>query len=170
MSVQRVIDLCGRYNEEAQMLAAATHADSERVVNVNIFYHLPDSPHILNEFTWQTDDRFAKSDEISKDLSNTAKAFRCSVSLGENTVTDTLHFYLENLRKAYEHLKRMEQTADQFEIPFHQYSPNRHPELIEKVPFLRTRGFLGHWYHKIQGPLHTVVVGHSIPNERRAFV
>ncbi|PCI01817.1 MAG: hypothetical protein COB76_00340, partial [Alphaproteobacteria bacterium] len=48
-----------------------------------------------------------------------------------------------------------------FEIPFHDYRATDHLDMIEDVPFLKTRSFLKNWFHKIEGPLHTVVVGHT---------
>lgn len=161
MSAQQLVELSQQYNEQATHLKQVCETESRRMVSLGVFFHLPDSPHILRDFVWQTEDRFAASDKVAEQLDQTARAFVTAASLSADALDATTGFLIENIKSMHDHALRMKHTDDHFEIPFHDHDPRMHVELVEAVPFARTRQFLSHWLHHIDGPLHTVAITHQ---------
>jgi uncharacterized protein Usg len=100
-------------------LKQACLIDSQRAVSLDVFYHMPDNPHVLRDFVWQTEDEFVATKTITDQLDQTARAFISASSLTQEALDSTVEFLADNIKSMRDHALRMKNTDDHFEIPFH---------------------------------------------------
>lgn len=156
MDPQHVGRLTEYYNRLNQEFASLCRTTSKAVVSMNIFYHMPDHPHVLRDYVYQYDDVFGGGLDLEKKFSQLAKA--TAYVRSEEQADGIIDFLKNNVAEAILHLRKLDKTDDHFEIPFNQYAPSKHPEIIESVPLVKTREFLHFWQREIEGPLHTVAI------------
>lgn len=142
MDAAHIAELCQSYNIQAKKIVDDIKEARQRRVSLQIYYHLPDTPHLVQEFNHQIDDAFIAGDEVERKLSHMGRAFMSVQFLGANVVKDTIAFYRENLEQASRHLDKVLKTADEFEIPFRQFPAEQHPAFIAGIPFKGTQQFL----------------------------
>lgn len=163
MDVKEALYKADNLRMQAVMAAAECQELSERVVTAELTYHMPDSPHVVNTFTWQKDDRFDAGDKIVEDLTSAKEKFEISEDAGDisSIFNQAMAFYQASVKQAWVHVDRLKRTSDHFVIPLHRSGVNFQAHVIDGVPFPELRKFLNFWRNEIDGPLNYVEVSHT---------
>jgi uncharacterized protein Usg len=139
----------------ARNLAAKT---APRSVKAEILYHMPDHPHLLQTFLYaDSADRFTVAESILSDIERIERDAKRLIRPGEEG-PDPAQRMFQLLVRLQDHVDRLEDTPEEFEIPFRTIPASQRLAVIRDVPFTGLRRLLTHWQKNLDGPLNTVRV------------
>lgn len=144
-----------------QQVNAARNAAMEagmRHVTYEISYLLPDNPHVIGLpfIHFLEGDYFTAGENLTKRIDDLIR--RSTTLLDEEKANQIAKEFTELADEMRIHLQRIENTADEFVLPFKGLTANQRAEAIDEVPLKKLRDFLKFWEREIDGPLEQVKV------------
>lgn len=163
MDVKEALHRASHLRNQAWIAAAECQERSARLVTAEVTYHMPDSPHVLNTFIWQKEDRFDAGDKIIGDLNNAKNLFQ--ITEGHDDISTAFNsamtFYQATVKQAWGHLEKVTRTSDHFDISMSDHGRNLQSHLANEVPFPALRKFINFWLSEIEGPANYIKVTHT---------
>lgn len=129
-----------------------------RHVTYQVEYLLPDNPHIIGlPFVhFIESDFFSVGEDLRKRIDDLL--VRSAKLLDEETADQLAKEYAQLGEDMKTHLERVQNTPEDFILPFQGLTSTQRHEAIAEVPLQKLRNFLQFWEREIDGPLEQVTV------------
>jgi uncharacterized protein Usg len=148
--IQRNIALSAEFHNLAQQTMADAFENAARVVHVNIIYHRPDSPALVQEFTWGTEDMLIPAKKLADMVVSTKNAFeRANGAWGIEQALRDMEDMIAAVRRDIEAAKDLPR---EFSMSFSDKPHWEHAIMIDDVPFVRMQKLLRHWQQNLSNP------------------
>lgn len=153
------------FHTVAQQTLADAFEHASRIVHINVVYHRPDSPALVQEFTWGSEDLLIPAMKLVERLADTKKGFVSARGVYElENAINELDDLIEAVKADLDAARRL---PAQFDLSFKNTPRREHVLMIQSVPFQRAQHFLRHWHDKLEnletggGLLNTVTIAHA---------
>lgn len=167
-----------KMSEDFQKIARETLVESfenaARAVNINVVYHRPDAPSLVQEFAWGTDDMLIPAVALIEKITQAQKRFTEASGAFE---IENLIMELEDLMQAVEaDIEASKELPEQFDLDFKHVPAREHVLMINTVPFQRVQKFLRHWHDQLEdkdtggGLLNNVRIAHTRIESSRPLI
>jgi len=173
MSIERTIQMSKDFHNLAQQSIVDAFENAARAVHMHVVYHRPDSPSLVQEFSWGADDMLIpamKFIEMAKDTRHAFDTAKGAFSI-EQAVRE-----MEDLISAVERdIQLSKALPPEFSISFRDHPHWEHAIMIEDIPFQRIQNVLRHWQQNLSsadsmaGALNHVTITHEPLNDKGDF-
>lgn len=116
MDVKTTLELSADFHNIAQQTLADAFENAARIVHVNIIYHRPDAPSLVQEFTWGTEDMLLPAKKLSDMIVSTKKAFEAAN--GAWSVENALYEMQDLVEAVKKDIEAAKELPREFSISF----------------------------------------------------
>jgi uncharacterized protein Usg len=150
MDVKTTLELSADFHNIAQQTLVDAFENAARIVHVNIIYHRPDAPSLVQEFTWGTEDMLLPAKKLSDMIVSTKKAFEAAN--GAWSVENALYEMQDLVEAVKQDIEAAKELPREFSISFQDKAHWEHGLIIDDVPFVRMQQLLRHWQENLSNP------------------
>ncbi|HIF25810.1 MAG TPA: hypothetical protein EYQ41_06560 [Micavibrio sp.] len=146
------------FMEQVKQARRAAMEAGMRHVSYQVEYLLPDNPHIIGLpfIHYIESDFFSVGEDLRKRIDDLMA--RSTTLLDEETANQLAKEYAQLGEDMKTHLQRVQNTPEDFILPFKGLTSTQRHEAIAEVPLQKLRNFLQFWEREIDGPLEQVTV------------
>lgn len=146
------------FMEQVKQARRAAMEAGMRHITYQVEYLLPDNPHIIGlPFVHYIEsDFFSVGEDLRKRIDDLMA--RSTTLLDEETANQLAKEYAQLGEDMKTHLQRVQNTPEDFILPFKGLTSTQRHEAIAEVPLQKLRNFLQFWEREIDGPLEQVTV------------
>ena len=146
------------FMEQVKQARRAAMEAGMRHVSYQVEYLLPDNPHIIGLpfIHYIESDFFSVGEDLRKRIDDLMA--RSTTLLDEETANQLTKEYAQLGEDMKTHLQRVQNTPEDFILPFKGLTSTQRHEAIAEVPLQKLRNFLQFWEREIDGPLEQVTV------------
>lgn len=150
MNISRSLKLSAEFHNMAQQSLVDAYEHAARHVHMHIIYHRPDSPCLVQEFTWGTDDMLAPAVKLAEMIQDTSAAFeRAKGAWGIEQALQEMEDVVDAVKKDIDAAKDLPR---EFSMSFKEKPHWEHAVMIEDVPFVKAQSLLRHWQKNLSNP------------------
>ncbi|MEC7028793.1 MAG: hypothetical protein VXW91_03895, partial [Pseudomonadota bacterium] len=141
------------FMEQVKQARRAAMEAGMRHVSYQVEYLLPDNPHIIGLpfIHYIESDFFSVGEDLRKRIDDLMA--RSTTLLDEETANQLAKEYAQLGEDMKTHLQRVQNTPEDFILPFKGLTSTQRHEAIAEVPLQKLRNFLQFWEREIDGPL-----------------
>jgi hypothetical protein len=165
MNVERTLKLSEEFHNMSQLAITEAFEQAARYVHIQVTYHRPDAPVLVQDFTWGTDDILVPAMKLIDMMSETSKAFdRAGGAYAIEQAINDLEDVIDAVHRDIELAKHL---PSEFTLMFRDEPKAAHLVLIQDVPFQKLQNLLRHWHNNLTdqktgaGALSQVTIAHE---------
>ncbi len=164
-NIASTIKMSNEFHKLAQETLANAFENAARMVHLRVIFHRPDSPSLVQEFTWGTEDLLIPAMRLIDRINMSKKGFdgaKGAFSL-ETAITE-LEDLIGDVKADIEAARKL---PAEFDLSFKHTPFREHVLMIKSVPFAKAQNFLRHWHDTLEdrktgaGLLNTVTITHT---------
>lgn len=150
MSVERTLRMSEEFHNLAQDTIARAFENAARAVHIQVFYHRPDSPSLVQEFCWGTEDMFIPAVKLIDMVKDTRTAFeRASGAFGIEQAIQQMQDMMDAVQRD---IAESQSLPPEFSMSFKDRPHWEQGIMIADVPFQRMQNLLRHWHENLSSP------------------
>ena len=172
--IEKTLRMSQDFEKISREILTDSFENAARMVSVDVIYHRPDAPSLVQEFTWGTQDMLLPAVTLIEQITSMQKEFRTADGAFK---IENLIMELENMMDAVAaDIEAAKELPEEFDLDFKAVPAREHVLMISTVPFQRVQKFLRHWHDTLEdtktggGCLNTVRIAHVPIDMKRPFL
>lgn len=150
MNVKHTLRMSEEFHNLAQDTIAKAFENAARAVHIQIHYHRPDAPSLVQEFCWGTEDMFIPAMKLIDMVKDTKAAFERAG--GAFSIEQAIRQMEDMMEAVQRDIADSQSLPPEFSMSFKDRPHWEHGIMIGDVPFQRMQNLLRHWHQNLSSP------------------